>query len=68
MSHGLSFSYNNYGGKLGGGIRAGYDYVGNGIMDYMFAEQDIIHTTYANIGRQQTVRLDINGQWTIIPT
>ncbi len=36
-------------------------------MDYMFAEQDIIHTTYANIGRQQTVRLDINGQWTIIP-
>ncbi len=67
VSHGLSFSYNNYGGKLGGGIRAGYDYVGNGIMDYMFAEQDIIHTTYANIGRQQTVRLDINGQWTIIP-
>lgn len=67
VSHGVSFSYNNYGGKLGGGIRAAYDYVGNGIMDYMFAEKDIIHTTYANIGRQQTARLDINGQWTIIP-
>ena len=67
VSHGLSVSYNNYGSKLSGGIRAGYNYVGNGIMDYMFAEQDIIHTTYANIGRQQTVRLDLNGQWTIIP-
>lgn len=64
-SHNVSFSYSNYEGKFGGSAKLSYEYVANGINDVIFIKDDVINATYANIGRQQEVSLELTGNWNI---
>lgn len=45
-SHGLSLTYSNYGGKLGGSFSLGYRREDNSISDYQFYENNILNELY----------------------
>lgn len=66
-SNSLSLTYSNYGGKVGGSLGVSYDRVDNMITDYSFIEDNILNSTYANIGHRQVVNANLNLQWSVIP-
>lgn len=66
-SNSVSLSYSNYGGKIGGSFTLAYEREDNSIADYQFFENNILHSTYANIGHSQSTRANLNLQWSIIP-
>lgn len=66
-SNSLSLTYSNYGGKIGGSLGVSYDRVDNMITNYSFIEDNILNSTYANIGHRQEFRTNLNLQWAIIP-
>ena len=66
-SNGVSLTYSNYGGKLGGSFSLGYRRVDNSITDYQFIKDNILNTTYANIGHSQSTYTNLNLNWTVIP-
>lgn len=63
----LSLTYSNYGGKLGGSLAASYERVDNMITEYSFMDDNLLNTTYANIGHRQEFRTNLNLQWAVIP-
>lgn len=63
-SHNITLAYSNYGGAVGGSLSAGYMNNSNSIQSYMFVEDDVRHTTYANIGHNNMFMLNGNMQWT----
>ncbi|MBD5357233.1 MAG: TonB-dependent receptor [Bacteroides sp.] len=65
-NHGISLSYSNYGGKLGGSISVSYRREDNSITSYQFIEDNILNNTYANIGHSQTTSANLNLNWNII--
>ena len=64
----ISLTYTNYGGRLGGSASISYERVDNQIESYAFFLDNVLHTTYANIGHRQSTRLNINIQWSPLPT
>ena len=66
-SHNVSLSYSNFAGKFGGMAKIGYTYISNDISDIIFTDGALINSTYANIGRDQTVSLEVNTNWNITP-
>lgn len=66
-SHGVSLTYSNYGGKLGGSFSVGYRREDNSITDYQFFKDNVLNTTYANIGHSQSTSANLNLNWNIIP-
>ena len=64
----VNFSYNNYGGKVGGSARIAYSHTGNSIERFSFAEGGLIHNTYANIGKYNVASLSGDIQYSIIPS
>lgn len=66
-SNNVSLTYSNYGGKLGGSFGISYNRVDNSISDYQFFEDNILHTTYANIGHSQRTTANLNLQWAAVP-
>lgn len=64
-SHNVSVSYSNYEGRFGGMAKLTYMYVANGINDVIFAKDNVIHSTYDNIGRDDMISLEINTNWNI---
>lgn len=66
-SNNISLTYSNYGGKIGGSFGISYFREDNSISDYQFFEDNILHTTYANIGHSQRTNANLNLQWSIIP-
>lgn len=63
-SNSLSISYSNYGGVIGGSVQASYSRTDNAVYSYQFASADnLITTTYANIGHNQSFGLNANAQW-----
>lgn len=65
-SHSVSLNYSNYGGKLGGSAGIYYSHVGNGVTDIIFMKDNILNTTYANVGKNSTVGMNVNVNWQII--
>lgn len=65
-SHGVSVSYSNYGGKLGGSVSVGYRREDNSITSYEFMKDNILNSTYANIGHRQSTYADLNLTWNIV--
>ena len=37
------------------------------VNDIIFMKDNVMNSTYANIGKSHTVSLDLNGDWNIIP-
>ena len=66
-SNSVSLTYSNYGGKIGGSFGVSYDRVDNMITQYSFIEDNILNSTYANIGHRQEFRSNLNVQWSVIP-
>lgn len=65
-SNSISLTYSNYGGRLGGSLGFSYDRVDNMITGYSFIEDNILNSTYANIGHRQEFRSNLNLQWSVI--
>ena len=66
-SNNVSLTYSNYGGRLGGSFGISYNREDNSISDYQFFEDNVLHTTYANIGHSQRTVANLNLQWAVIP-
>lgn len=66
--HNISLGYTNYDNALTGGVKVTYRHVANSISDIMFMRDNILNSTYANIGRSQTVVFETNGDWSITPS
>lgn len=67
-SHNVSIAYSNYGGDLSGSAKLTYRHIDNGIADILFTRDGVINSTYANVGKDRTVQLDLNGDWNITPS
>lgn len=67
-SNNLSLTYSNYGGKLGGSLSLNYARIDNSITDYQFFEDNVLHTTYANLGHYQNAGANMNLQWSVLPS
>lgn len=65
LSHIVSLSYSNYEGKFGGMAKLSYHFVSNGINDVVFVKDGIINSTFANIGKDNMISLELNGNWNI---
>ena len=65
-SNSMSLTYSNYGGKLGGSLGLSYDRVDNMISEYSFIDDNILNSTFANIGHRQVFSSNLNIQWTVI--
>ena len=65
-SNSISLTYSNYGGRLGGSLGISYDRVDNMITGYSFIDDNILNSTYANIGHRQEFRSNLNLQWSVI--
>ena len=65
-SNSISLTYSNYGGRLGGSLGISYDRVDNMITDYSFIEDNILNSTFANIGHRQVFSGNLNLQWSVI--
>lgn len=63
--HNISLAYSNYAGALSGSVKVNYMFVRNSFNDIIFMKDDILHSTYANIGRKQSVEFELNGDWSI---
>lgn len=66
-SHNLSLTYSNYGGKFSGFAKINYMYVNNSITDVIFIKDDILNSTYANVGNVRSLQMDLSGDWSITP-
>lgn len=62
-SHRLSLSYANYAHPLSGSVKAGYFFSNNSITDIIFSQDNLIHSTYANVGRTQQASLELQLSW-----
>lgn len=65
--HNISLTYSNYEGKFSGSAKVNYRYVANMVTDVIFMKDNLLNTTYENIGKCHSVSFDVNGDWTIIP-
>ena len=65
-SNSISLTYSNYGGRLGGSLGFSYDRVDNMITEYSFMENNILNSTFANIGHRQEFSGNLNLQWSVI--
>lgn len=65
-SNSISLTYSNYGGRLGGSLGLSYDRVDNMITEYSFIEDNILNSTFANIGHRQVFSSNLNLQWSVI--
>ena len=49
-------------------LSANYEFSNNGIVSYVTATDNHIYSTYANVGRNNSLFFDANIQWSITPT
>lgn len=66
-SHNVSLTYSNYEGKFSGSAKANYRYVDNMVNDIIFMKDNILNSTYANIGKYHRIGAELNGDWNITP-
>lgn len=64
-SHNVSLAYSNYEGKFSGSAKVTYMYVDNLINDVIFMKDDILNSTYANVGKSHSFTADLSGDWNI---
>lgn len=66
-NHKVSLGYTSYEGSVNGGIKVEYSYTANSITDVIFMRDGLMHTTYANVGKEQMLSFDGNIDWKITP-
>lgn len=59
-SHNISLAYSNYGGIFGGTVKFNYRQVDNGVIDIIFMRDNILNSTYANVGKERGYTLEAN--------
>lgn len=64
-NHNISIGYTNYDHPFTGGAKFTYTFSPNQITNYIFAKDGLMNSTYANLGRADLFRLDLNGEWRI---
>lgn len=64
-AHTFSLDYGNYSGAFGGNAKLTYRYTDNGVCDIIFMRDGVMNSTYANVGLEHLVCLDINADWSI---
>ncbi|MDE6297526.1 MAG: outer membrane beta-barrel family protein, partial [Muribaculaceae bacterium] len=63
--HVFSLGYSNYEGKVSGSAKLSYRYVNNSVNDVIFMRDNIMHSTYENIGTSHLGMLDLSADWNI---
>lgn len=63
--HQTSLAYTNYAGALGVRLRGQWSHSANEIYDIIFLKDNIVNSTYANIGRHDNLNLQANLNWSI---
>ena len=63
-SHNFNLNYSFFSPKYTLNVNATYTYVNNAIERFMFIEDDVRHSTYGNIGRNQRTGLFVTAGWT----
>lgn len=63
--HEVSLTYSNYEGAFSGSAKISYRYAANSINDILFMKDDVINSTYANVGTGKSAFLELNGDWSI---
>lgn len=64
-SHNVSIAYSNYEGQVSGSVKLSYRYMSNSITDIIFMKDNVMNTTYGNIGLRHQGSIDINGDWSV---
>lgn len=64
-SHNVSLTYSNYEGKFSGSAKVNYRYVNNLVNDIIFMKDNILNSTYANVGKSHSFGAELNGDWNI---
>ena len=65
MAHNLSLGYTNYEGKFGGSAKMIWRHNDNSIVDIIFMRDNLINSTYANVGKEDALRFDFDFHWNI---
>lgn len=63
--HNVSLSYSNYAGVISGSAKVTYRHTSNSITDVIFMKDNLMHSTYANVGRDDRVEMELTGDWSI---
>lgn len=64
--HNLGLEYSNFTTKYSVNAALNYSVSNNGMIDYMFVKDGIIHTTYDNFLHSKSLSLSLFGNWTIV--
>lgn len=64
-SHNISLAYSNYEGKFSGSAKVAYRYVNNMVTDIIFMKDEVMNSTYANVGKSHSFDIDLSGDWNI---
>ena len=62
----LSLGYTNYDHRFTGGTKLSWQYVANSVTDIIFMKDELINSTYENIGKFHRLSLDLNFSWNIL--
>ena len=65
QTHNLSLSYSNYAGAFSGSAKASWRHSSNSITDVIFMRDDVMNTTYANVGKNDRMEIELSGDWSI---
>lgn len=61
--HNLYLSYSNYEKPLSGTVKLNYMYESNMITDLIFMADGLVNSTYANVGKNNEISLELNLSW-----
>lgn len=66
-SNKVAVTYSNFGGPLGGNVAIEYSTINNVISRYKYMADDVLYSSFANLGKSRNLSLSGYMQWTIIP-
>ena len=63
QSHNFNINYGSFSQKINFNATLSYTYTNNSISSYSFVKDGVTNNTYANIGKNQYVGLNVYGSW-----
>lgn len=66
-AHSLSLTYNLFSGRFMLNANLRHTFLNNGLEEYTRAEEDVLYTTYDNIGRRRTTEFSLFLNWNMLP-
>lgn len=67
-SHNLQFTYNYFSAKAMFNASLRYSYLDNGIESYSFLDDNVLYSTYGNIGQRQNTALSLFASLSLTPS